>query len=362
MGRKKIVKDIKPLVQSDFKSLIVSDTDFEENYIDPVTGRQAIFKCEQCKTYYQNTVLTEKKKEKSICYSCYELSKPMIFRALVPEDYKAEILYDTEFVTKKRMQDRTAIFKCQSCIEPFIANIHEEKMKNNARCTYCIEHPEQELLQSDFPIRLIKDIGMIRTSKNQKSHFGIFECGECKENFTRKASKVQFRGNTLCDRCSSRERHSGISRLQRTWSGMKSRTNRSNEPGSRNYICYVSKNIKICKEWSDFKTFEKWALDNGYDDTLSIDRKDNDGDYEPSNCRWTNSYVQSANTRKLRSTNTSGYRNVTWYKKKQKWKAQISVKNKRFTLGYFDDKIEAALFHDNYVIENNLPHTLNFER
>lgn len=46
------------------------------------------------------------------------------------------------------------------------------------------------------------------------------------------------------------------------------------------------KNINICPEWGDFETFKTWALANGYNDKLTIDRLDSKKDYEPQNCQW----------------------------------------------------------------------------
>lgn len=55
----------------------------------------------------------------------------------------------------------------------------------------------------------------------------------------------------------------------------------------RDYRWYGAKGIKICDEWlNNPKSFEIWALSNGYNDTLTIDRKDEDKDYCPENCRW----------------------------------------------------------------------------
>jgi len=63
---------------------------------------------------------------------------------------------------------------------------------------------------------------------------------------------------------------------------------------------------------------------------------------------------------KLHKTNTSGFRNVTWSKRYSKWQVQIQDHYQRKTLGYFDDKVEAALIHDMYIDENNLPNKKNF--
>lgn len=93
----------------------------------------------------------------------------------------------------------------------------------------------------------------------------------------------------------ARATHGGSgSRLYRIWQAMRDRTQ---NPRASRFSYYGGRGIAVCPQWEDFKVFRDWALSNGYASNLSIDRIDNDGDYEPANCRWATQQQQVQNRR-----------------------------------------------------------------
>ncbi len=82
-------------------------------------------------------------------------------------------------------------------------------------------------------------------------------------------------------------------RLRRIWQQIKDRCNNSK---TKIYKYYGGRGITVCDEWkNDFQAFYDWAMTNGYSDSLTIDRINYNGNYEPSNCRWVDMTIQNRN-------------------------------------------------------------------
>lgn len=84
-------------------------------------------------------------------------------------------------------------------------------------------------------------------------------------------------------------------RLYRIWTLMRGRCNNKS---SDHYKWYGERGVRVCDDWNDFLCFRDWALNNGYSESLTLDRVNVDGDYCPDNCRWATQKEQSNNTRR----------------------------------------------------------------
>lgn len=93
-------------------------------------------------------------------------------------------------------------------------------------------------------------------------------------------------------------------RIYTIWNGIKKRCFDTTDKG---YERYGSRGITMCDEWkNDFISFYKWAMAHGYREDLTLDRINNDGNYEPNNCRWTTRKEQARNTSKNKLLNYKG--------------------------------------------------------
>lgn len=96
-----------------------------------------------------------------------------------------------------------------------------------------------------------------------------------------------------CLSCSKKTHSQCGTRLYNIWKGIKSRCF---IPKSTSYKNYGARGITICNEWLKYEAFHKWAINNGYSDELVIDRRNNNQNYTPQNCRWITNQENSKNT------------------------------------------------------------------
>ena len=175
-------------------------------------------------------------------------------------------------------------------------------------------------------MKLIKDLGMLQVSEKIKRRIGVYECSDCKRHFEAMTGTVKARNQERCISCASKLRATKhgmkYTRLYTIWRHTK---NRTLNPKYKAYTDYGGRGITICDEWkNDPIAFYNWAKSNGYSDELSIDRIDNDGNYEPSNCRWTTQTIQTRNQR-IYKNNKSGYTGVSFVKARNKYTAYINI-------------------------------------
>lgn len=130
----------------------------------------------------------------------------------------------------------------------------------------------------------------------------------------------------------------------RSWQAMK---NRCQNPKSVQWKDYGGRGIKYCERWADFANF---YADMGLRPSLdyTLDRINNDGNYEPGNCRWANRTTQVLNQR-FRKNNTSGYRGISFLD--GYWRAQISVNYKKYHSKGFASREEAALAYNELALK-----------
>lgn len=126
----------------------------------------------------------------------------------------------------------------------------------------------------------------------------IFTCLACGSQF--QSSWNTIRNKIACPECMKKiigeknKTHGKTgTKLYIAWSRMKSRCYNIGDP--HHYKYYISKGIVVCDEWHLYENFEKWAMSNGYDEGLTIERIDPTKSYSPENCCWIESKFQNRN-------------------------------------------------------------------
>jgi hypothetical protein len=143
-------------------------------------------------------------------------------------------------------------------------------------------------------LSVVKEVNQLTLPSGQKNRAYLCKC-ECGNETVVRLSHL-IRGRIKSCGCLIKSRNGeSTSRIFKTWKAMIERTNANYYIRSNRY---KQRGIFVCDEWNDYFNFKNWALQNGYDDNLQIDRIDNNGNYEPSNCRFVTNQ-QNANNREM---------------------------------------------------------------
>lgn len=145
------------------------------------------------------------------------------------------------------------------------------------------------------------------------------------------------------------------SKLYSRWQAMKRRCYNKKDKA---YINYGGRGIEVCKEWrSSFSCFLEWCLKNGYNENLTLDRINVNDNYKPDNCRFVDWTIQNVNQRK-RSTNKSGYRNISWDIHTNKWGLRLIHKGKTILRKRSNSISDLIKIRNDFILSNNLPHPI----
>lgn len=173
-----------------------------------------------------------------------------------------------------------------------------------------------------------------------------------------KRGKTRSCGCLQKELASARRTTHGLSShpLHVVWVGM---IGRCHNKGNSKFKQYGERGISVCGEWrNDFQSFYDFSIKNGWHFGLQIDRIDNNGNYQPSNCRFVTCKENMANTRLLRSTNKTGFRGVS--KRRGMFVVSVNISGHRYSKSGFGSAIDAAIHRDQYCINRKIKCPLNF--
>ena len=157
---------------------------------------------------------------------------------------------------------------------------------------------------------LLEDLGMKFPTENskEKKRFGLFKCF-CGNEFEAITSNIKSGLQKSCGCLINQDKIThGLTNhiLYTTWNNMIQRCHNSEH---KYYKDYGGRGITVCERWHSVENFIGDMLPT-YEEGLSLDRINPNGNYEPSNCRWATKSIQARNTRLLREDNKSGFRGV----------------------------------------------------
>lgn len=194
-----------------------------------------------------------------------------------------QFIKETRTVNKNGRSRKFAKYLCE-CGLTVEKNIDNVKYGGVSNCGKCVSRPLATLPLTIGGLDVIKDLGMDKQVPRKR--IALFKC-ECGKEFIATVNSVKSgqKRSCGCARGLSNVSHN-LSKhsLYRKWGGMISRTENTNESC---WNRYGGRGISICPQWrQSFESFYKWSMENGWEEGLTIDRINNNGNYEPSNCQF----------------------------------------------------------------------------
>jgi len=185
-------------------------------------------------------------------------------------------------------------------------------------------------------MELLKDLGMIKNKSGNSYRYGLYKCPQCSASVKTTVQNHKKRKTEICAQCILKNRNTthGLSKekFYQTWDNMMGRCyNKS----TAQFKDWGGRGIVVCDEWKNPAVFKLW-FDENYIKGYQIDRIDNDGNYEPNNCRYVSASVNIQNQGK-RSGTTSRYKFIDWHEASGKWR----VRHKGEYMGLFKTEEEA---------------------
>lgn len=202
---------------------------------------------------------------------------------------------------------------CGSVCEKPTFYLNQIKDSTWAKCCKPFEFKEGKLIGK---LTLVADLGPIDIGRKGGKKVTMWLCRCSCGILTTKAATdivknhVESCGCQKIESCKSngskRKTHGASSpKASKEYRSLYSRWNnmrrRCSDPKNKHYHCYGGRGVTVCAEWLEsFEVFRDWSLGNGYRSNLTLDRINNDGNYEPGNCRWVTTREQMNNVRKNR--------------------------------------------------------------
>lgn len=200
--------------------------------------------------------------------------------------------------------DRSLSWKCLCDCGQITTVKASDLRKGHTKSCGCLQRTHAHKFAKDITGLRSGKLVALRPTEKRSSGKVVWECKCDCGNITYVQSTQLIHKHSKSCGCYSSEKTTEMNlthgltgtRLYRIWTSMKTRCN---NPKRKGYSYYGGRGIAVCYEWEhDFTMFYEWAINNGYSDALTLDRKDCDKGYSPDNCRWATWHEQRINQRR----------------------------------------------------------------